>query len=198
VKDEIETFSPQDKELVLKNRVLLSEVSAEFEVKLNTNLAVDQKGFFQDEVFGNQGVHPLLVGSQNTYTIIWQAKNRYADVRNSRVKAILPVGVELTGKIFPQDSTLTFDSGSREIVWEIGDIPSGTGFFAELPGPSVAFQIAFTPSSTHRGKTAELVGEARITGEDAFTDQVVSSADGSIDTTLPDDDSVTEQMGMVQ
>lgn len=197
VKDEIETFSSQDKELVLKNRVLLSEVSAEFEVKLNTNLAIDQKGFFQDDVFGNQGVHPLVVGSRNTYTIIWQAKNRYADVRNSKVKAFLPAGVELTGKIFPADSTLTFDSSSREIVWEIGDIPSGTGFFAELPGPSVAFQIAFTPTSDHGGKVAELVGEARITGEDVFTDQVVSSADDPIDTTLPDDDSVTEQMGVV-
>ena len=198
VKDEVETFSSQDKELVLTNRVLLSEVSAEFEVKLNTNLAVDQKGFFQDEVFGNQGVHPLVVGQRNTYTIIWQAKNRYADVRDSTVKSLLPTGVELTGKIFPENSTLTFDSNSREIVWKIGDILAGTGFFEELPGPSVAFQIAFTPTSAQRGQVAELVGEVRITGEDLFTSQVVSSTDDPIDTTLPDDDSVTEQMGLVQ
>jgi len=62
----------------------------------------------------------------------------------------------------------------------------------------VAFQIAFTPSSTHRGKAAELIGEARITGEDLFVDQLVSSADGPIDTTLPDDPSISEEMGIVQ
>lgn len=198
VKDEIETFSPQDKELLLKDRVLLSEVSAEFELKLNANLLVEQKGFFQDDVFGNQGAHPLAVGQRNTYTIIWQAKNRHNDVKNTRVKAILPQGVELTGKIFPESSILTFDSASREIVWEIGDLPAGAGAFQEVPAPSVAFQIAFTPTLLHKGKTPELIGEARITGEDLFTDQVVSSSDGPIDTTLPDDDSVSEKDGVVR
>jgi len=198
VKDEVETFSPQDKDLVMKNRVLLSEVSAEFEIKLLADLTIDQKGFFSDDVFGNEGVHPLQVGQRNTYTIIWQAKNRYSDVHSARVKAMLPPGVELTGNIFPENSALTFDSASREIVWEIGDLPAGTGVYPELQDSSVAFQIAFTPSSTHRGKAAELIGEARITGEDLFVDQLVSSADGPIDTTLPDDPSISEEMGIVQ
>lgn len=198
VKDEIETFSPQDKNLVLKDRVLLSEATAEFELKLNMGLVGDQKGFFENDVFENQGVHPLLVGQRNTYTIIWQAKNRYSDAQSVKMKALLPQGVELTGKIFPETSILTFDSGSREIVWEVGDIPAGTGFFEELSIPSVAFQVAFTPTSVHRGKAAELVGEARIAGEDLFTGQIVSSVDGPIDTTLPDDDSITEQTGVVQ
>ena len=198
VQDEIEIFSPQDKELVLKNRVLLSEVNAEFELKLNADLVIDQKGFFQDDVFGNQGVHPPVVGQRNTYTIIWQAKNTYSDVQNARVKAKLPSGVELTGKIFPENSTLTFDSGSREIVWEIGDLVAGAGVFQEVPAPSVAFQIAFTPTLVHKGKTPELVGEVRITGEDLFTDQLVSSMDSPIDTALADDDSVTPEMGKVQ
>ncbi len=198
VKDEIETFSPQDKDLVLKDRVLLSEATAEFELKLNTDLIGDQKGFFENDVFENQGIHPIPVGQRNTYTIIWQAKNRYSDAQNVKMKALLPEGVELTGKIFPETSILTFDSGSREIVWEIGDLPVGTGMFAELPAPSIAFQIAFTPTSAHGGKVAELVGEARITGEDLFTSQVVSSTNDPIDTTLPDDDSVSESDGIVR
>jgi len=198
VKDEIETFSSQDKELVLKNRVLLSEVSVEFELKLSAGIDIEQRGFFQDDVFGNQGIHPLSVGQRNTYTIIWQAKNHYNDVQSSRVKARLSLGVELTGKIFPENSTLTFDSVSREVIWEIGDMPAGTGVFEELPAPSLAFQVAFTPTIIHRGKAAELVGEARITGEDLFVDQIVSSVDEAIDTSLPDDPSVAEEMGRVQ
>ena len=198
VKDEIETFSPQDKELVLKNRVLLSEASVEFELKLSAGIDIEQRGFFQDDVFGNQGTHPISVGQRNTYTIIWQAKNHYNDVQSSRVKAKLSLGVELTGKIFPANSTLTFDSVSREIIWEIGDLPAGTGVFEELPAPFLAFQIAFTPTIIHRGKAAELVGEARITGEDLFVDQLVSSVDEAIDTTLPDDPTVSDNDGVVR
>ncbi|HEX9722016.1 MAG TPA: hypothetical protein VGA53_02005 [Candidatus Paceibacterota bacterium] len=198
VKGEIETFSPQDKDLLLKDRVLLSDATEEFSLKVKSDLEVAQVGFFQDEVFGNQGTQPPQVGQRNTYTITWQATNRYADAQNAKVKAILPPGVELTGEIFPEDASLTYDSGSREVVWEIGDMAAGTGVFSELPAASVAFQIAFTPTSVHRGKVAELIGQAHITGEDVFVDQLVSGTDDAIDTTLPDDDSVSEQDGVVE
>jgi hypothetical protein len=198
VKDEIETFSPQDKGLVLKDRVLVSEATEEFEIKIASGLLLKQAGFFEDEVFGNLGAHPPVVGQKNTYTITWHASNRYNDIQNGRARARLPFGVSLTGKIFPEDATLTFDSNSREVVWEIGDMLAGTGVFSELPAPSVAFQIEFTPNVIHRGKAAELIGEVRITGDDLFTNQQVFSIDEAIDTTLPDDSSVTEEQGIVQ
>ena len=198
VKDEIDTASPQETELVLKDRVLLSEATEEFTVKLNTGLTIEQKGFYQDEVFGNSGPIPPKVGEKTTYTITWQVKNRYNDIRNARVKASLPARVELTGEIFPEDAILTFDSGSREVVWEVGDVPAGSGYFETVPAQSVAFQVAFTPTSVHRGDVVDLIREVRVTGEDVFTDQVVSSSDGAIDTTLPDDDSVDEDDGEVR
>jgi hypothetical protein len=198
VQDEIETFSPQDKNLVLKDRVLLSEASEEFEIKVKSDVGINQMGFFQDEVFGNQGVHPLRVGQRNTYTITWQASNRYTDVQNARVKAVLPAGAELTGKFFPENAPITYDSGSREVVWEVGDMEAGVGVFQAKPASSVSFQIAFTPTGIHKGKAAELVGEARITAEDTFVDQIVSSTDGRIDTMLPDDNSVSGSQGIVQ
>ena len=197
VKDDIETFSPQDQGLALRNHVLLSEASMDFEVKLRADLRVEQRGFFSDEVFGNTGPYPPLVGQRTTYTVIWQATNKYNDVRSARVEAALPQDVELTGNIFPTDSGLTFDSASRELVWEVGDVAAGTGTFSELQPPSVAFQIALTPSSAQRGSVAELVGQARITGEDLFVDQVVSSADDPIDTRLPDDSSIPAGSGIV-
>jgi uncharacterized repeat protein (TIGR01451 family) len=193
VKENIETFGPQDKDLVLKSKVLLSEVSEEFEIKVKSDIAIEQIAFFNDEVFGNTGVNPPRIGQKNTYTITWRATNKYSDVQNARVKAKLPIGAELTGKIFPEDAGFTYDSGSREIVWEIGNMPAGTG---ESVGPSVTFQIAFTPTTYHKGNVAELIGQAQITGEDLFVDQVVSASDDAVDTTLPDDPSVTD--GIVQ
>ncbi|MEK7510348.1 MAG: hypothetical protein AAB567_02190 [Patescibacteria group bacterium] len=197
-KEDIQTFSPQDKNFVLRDRVLLSDVKEEFEVKIHARIGIDQKGFFRDEVFGNQGPVPPKVGEKTTYTITWQAKNLYNDVRNAKVKAILPQNVELTSNIFPENAALTFDSVSRELVWEIGDLPAGTGAFETLLSPSLSFQIGFTPVDSSRGSKPEIIKEATITGEDTFTEQVVSSTDIPIDTTLPDDEGVTDEMGVVQ
>jgi hypothetical protein len=198
VKEEIETFSPQDKNLTLKNQVLISEAKEAFEIKLNAGLVIDQKAFYRDEVFGNEGLVPPRVGSRTTYTMIWEAKNQFNDVQNGKVRAVLPQGVELTGKILPADAILTFDPISREVVWVVGDLPAGTGFFEETPTASVSFQLGLTPSPAQMGSAAALIGEARITGEDLFTEQAISSVDESIDTTLPDDPTVSEEQGRVQ
>jgi len=75
-------------------------------------------------------------------------------------------------------------------------MPSGKGVFNVAP--SVAFQIEFTPSTFHKGNVVEVIGQATITGDDLFTVQSRSSTDEAIDTTLPDDQAVTEQQGIVQ
>ncbi|HXK31565.1 MAG TPA: hypothetical protein VJZ94_02410, partial [Candidatus Paceibacterota bacterium] len=54
---------------------------------------------------------------------------------------------------------------------------------------SVAFQVALIPTPSQRGSSAQLIGEAQITGDDTWTIQTISSVDGSLDTTLPDDSS---------
>ena len=73
---------------------------------------------------------------------------------------------------------------------------SGKGVFSAPP--SVAFQIEFKPSSSHKGKVAGLVGEVEITGDDLFTKSIISATDEAIDTTLPDDESISEEDGEVK
>ena len=195
VREEWETFSPQDKDFSIRTRIILSDATEEFETKVNSKFAFDQTAYFQDEAFGNQGPLPPQVGVPTTYTVIWQAKNFFNDVVNAKVRAQLQQGVSLTGKIFPEDSTLTFDQVSREVVWEVGDLKAGKG--VHDPVSSVAFQIQFTPLAFQRGEAAQLIGEARITGEDVYTESLLSATDTPIDTTLPDDDTVTLQMSII-
>jgi len=196
VKETWETFSPQDKNFVARNRIILSDVTEEFELKVNSKLEVEQAAYFADEVFGNQGPLPLQVGVSTTYTILWQAKNLYNDVQNAKVRATLPQGVQLTGKIFPEESTLTFDQISREVVWDVGDLLAGTGPFE--PASSVAFQVRLTPTLAQQGNTIQVIGEARIQADDVFTERTLFATDFSIDTTLPDDNSVTPAMGKIE
>jgi len=196
VQEEWETFSSQDKSFVLRNRIILSDVTEEFELKVNSKLEIGQAAYFEDEVFGNQGPLPPEVGVSTTYTVIWQAKNLYNDVQNAKVRAILPAGVSLTGSVFPEGTPLTFDQVSREVVWEVGDLSAGTGPFETAP--SVAFQIRFIPLKSQQGDIVQLIGETKIQADDLFTERTLSATDSFIDTTLPDDNSVTAAMGRIE
>ena len=157
-------INADQKNPILKNKIFLGQAQKEFTTKISSKLTIDQKGYYSDEVFGNSGPNPPQVGQQTTYTIIWQAKNYYNDVKGVRVKATLGNNVRLTGRIFPEGSRLTFDSNSHEVVWELDDLEAGKGILS--PAPSVAFQIALTPQA---GGNANLVGTAKITGADEFT-----------------------------
>lgn len=196
LKKDWEIASPQDKNFTLKNKIILSQAKEEFETKVNSRLELSQKGYFQDEVFGNSGPLPPKIGENTTYTIIWQVKNYYNDVKNVKVKATLPSGVRLTGKIFPAETRITFDSGSREIVWEIGDLAAGTGILN--PAPNVAFQISFVPESFQIGQTPVLISQAKITGEDDWTGLTLETTSPEINTTLPDDPTIDQSKGRVQ
>ncbi len=180
----------------LANKVYLSQAREEFITKVNTELEIVQKGYYVDEIFGNTGPLPPESGKTTTYTVTWQAKNHYNSVKNMKVSAVLGQGVSLTGKIFPEEANLTFDSKSREIVWRLERLHADKGVTG--PGPNVSFQVAFDPSQHQEGEIAELVGEVEISGEDEFTGQTVEASDSALGTDLPDDDSVSREEGTVQ
>ncbi|MFC1663841.1 hypothetical protein ACFL0A_01825 [Patescibacteria group bacterium] len=198
LKEEWEQLSPQDKNFTLKNKVIISSssIKEEFETKINSKLEILQSGYFEDEIFGNSGPMPPQVDKTTTYTIIWQAKNYYNDLKNVKVKAILPPEVKLTGKIFPEGAKLTFDLKSREIVWDVGNLGPGQGVLSEAA--NIAFQVAQTPGPSQKGQILTIINTAEISGEDQFTEQILKAQDGAIDTTLPDDSTITKEMGRVQ
>jgi len=183
---------------ILKNKVFISQVKEEFVTKISSKIEVVQRGYFQDEVFGNSGPLPPKVGQATTYTILWQVKNYYSDVKDVKVKAKLPNYVSLTGKIFPEEmaSKFSFDPESREIVWSLGDLERGRGIFN--PPLSIAFQISFVPTQDQIGQKPEIIGEVRISGEDTWTGKILESTFPAITTALPDDPAMQPEMGIVQ
>jgi len=182
----------------IKNRIYLSQVKEEFSNKVNSKLEIFQKGYFESEVWENFGPIPPKVGEGTTYTIIWQAKNYYNEVKDVKVKAALPPNVKLTGKIFPEEEMekFAFDSQSREIVWNIGNLKVGQGVLN--PAPNISFQIEFIPEEIQRGSIPNLISEAKITGEDSWTGMTLEATSAAINTTLPDDPTITEEMGTVK
>jgi len=197
-KKDWEVRTPINKNFSLRTEISLFQAKEEFQAKLNSRLEISQTGYFRDEVFGNSGPIPPKVGQTTTYTIIWQVKNYYNDVKNAKARASLPPGVKLTGKIFPEEEKekFTFDSVSREILWNLGDLEAGTGTLT--PQKSIAFQISFEPSNNHKGLVATLINEASVSGDDQWTEMNLSKTASAVDTTLPDDNTVSADQGIVQ
>ncbi|MCX6764558.1 MAG: hypothetical protein NTU58_02510 [Candidatus Nealsonbacteria bacterium] len=188
----------KDKNPIVKDKIILSQAREEFEIKINSKLEFLQRGLFFDEAFGNSGPLPPEVGQQTTYTVTWYVKNHYDQLNNAKIRTILPSGVELTGKIFPEDQSqkFTFDSQSREIVWDIGDLEPGRGVLNSAP--NMTFQIALTPNSSQRGNPALLINKAEFSGEDQWTGQTLRIVASSTDTTLPDDPNMSSEKGIVK
>ena len=182
----------------IRNRIYLSQVKEEFSTKVNSKLEITQKGYFESELWEKSGPIPPRVGEATTYTIIWQAKNYYNEVKDVKVKATLPQNVKPTGKIFPEEATekFFFDSQSREIVWNLGDLKVGQGVLN--PAPNISFQIEFLPEESQRGSTPDLISQAKITGEDSWTGESLEAVSPPLNTTLPDDETITEEMGIIQ
>jgi hypothetical protein len=198
LKDEWEIKNLEDKNPEIRTKIYLSQAKEEFVNKVNSKLEIVQKGYFEDEVFGNSGPIPPEVGKDTTYTIMWQVKNYYNEMKNVKVKATLPENVRLTGKIFPEEEAdkFTFDSKSRELVWNVGELMVAQGILN--PAPNIAFQVSFTPTADQKGQTPEIIGQAKITGEDQWTKETLEAIDSAVDTTLPDDQTITPEMGIVK
>ncbi len=196
VKEDWQISETKGKNTSITNKIFLSKVQQEFITKINSKLEISQKAYFENEVFENSGPLPPQAGQSTKYVVIWEVKNYFNDTTNVKVKAVLPNQVRLTGEIFPKEANLTFDSQSREIVWDVGDVEAGAG--VDKPHPNIAFQISLTPNTSQSGKIVDLISNAVILGQDVWTESSLENGDGKIDTTLPNDDSISDAMGRVQ
>lgn len=176
LKDDWAISNSSEKDVLIKNTVLVSKMKEEFETKVNSKLSLMQ------EV--SNGEQPEA-GKETTYTVGWQAKNHLNDVKNVKVKAVLPDNVRLTGEILPeeQSANFTYDSQSREIVWATGDMEAGQGIVGEAS--SISFKVAIAPNSSQKDKQAVLIKSGRIVGEDIWTARFIEDEFGPLKTQEP-------------
>lgn len=187
VKDSWAASGAEEGDAIIADEVNISQITQKFTIKVSSGLVVAQRAYYQNSPISNSGPIPPQAGKATTYTIAWDIKNYFSDAKNVKVKAILPQNAVLTGQILPGDelSRFSFDSASRQIVWSAGDILKGTGISGDPV--SIYFQVSLTPSSSQKGSSAAIIGEAAISGENQFTGTSVTSKDSAVTTALPDD-----------
>ncbi len=167
-----------------------------FETKVNSRVELGQKAYFQQEFFDNRGPVPPQAGHSTQYVILWQVKNYWNKLKNVKVKGVLPANVKPTGKIFPEEAKFTYDSLSRTVMWNIGDVEPWKGIKDEPL--TLAFQVELIPASSQKGMPANLIGRSEISGEDDWTFESVKSMAEGCNTTLPDDATISSGEGIVR
>ena len=150
----------------LENEILLGQSKRNFSIKVVTKAELTQEVFVGDEIFGSDGPLPPKVDQESYFTVIWRIKNSFNPLKEAKVRAILPEGVELTGEMLPQ--VITFDPKTREILWDIDEIAPHQG---EKEPLQVAFQIKVKPTISQKGKPILLVREAEFTAKDNWVNQ---------------------------
>ena len=139
------------------------------DMKINSRVALETTGYFYDSVIENSGPIPPQVGKETTYAIHWKIFNVSNDVSDAKVEATIPTGATVTDVRNPADAKLNyiFNDRTNSLVWEIGNIESGTGV---LNSPQeVVFQIKIKPAPNQIGSPIYLLGETTFSGKDLFT-----------------------------
>lgn len=166
---------------------LASNSSAE--VKVASELALAQQGYFFHTTLAGSGPLPPEVGKETIYTMVWSLKNSSNALEEVTVKAFLPSYARWKGVVSPGGTSVAYAESRSEISWRIGAVPAGTGF--SRPAKEVAFQIGFVPTSFHKGGDAELISEADAQGSDVFAGVFLSSTARAVTSAIPDDAKLT-------
>ncbi len=158
----------------------------EIDMKLISKLVINTGGFYYDPIIPNSGPIPAQVGKETTYTAHWMVGNVSNDVTGARVETVLPTGVSMTGKIYPEDARLTYNERNNTIIWEIGNLGAGTGIISSPK--EVAFQIKFVPSPEQGGASSgDILGVSTFSARDTFTGKDLSAASEKKSTILMED-----------
>lgn len=158
----------------------------EIDMKLASKLVINTNGFYYDSVIPNSGPIPAQVGKETTYTMHWIVGNVSNDVTGARVETVLPTGVSMTGKIYPEDARLSYNERNNTIIWEIGNLSAGTGIISSPK--EAAFQIKFIPSPEQGGASAgDILGASTFSAKDSFTGEDLSITSEKKTTILRED-----------
>lgn len=188
--------------LTVPDKFALDELVIEKEsnCKINTKLDLVSKVYFYEPRPGiyNTGLIPPKVNELTTYTVHWQIINTSNDIEGVKVRTILPQGINWTNYYIKDvvNSQIYYNERTKEVVWEINKVPSGTGVISSPY--ELVFQIGLTPSINQINQTPTILNESTVEAKDSFTKIILNDATSFIDASLPDDNEIGYNEGRVR
>lgn len=135
-------------------------------IRMISDVGLVNKVLYYAGPFKNSGAIPPKAENETTYTVVWSVSNTSNSLSKVEVHATLPQWVRFLDTKIPDDGSLSFNSSTREITWNVGNVPKGTGLSSSTR--EISFQIGFTPSLSQAGTAPTLINEAVMTGHDNF------------------------------
>lgn len=160
--------------------------SATRDVRFATDLELIAQGLYYTNPFGSVGPLPPKAGSETTYAIVFSITNTTSEIKNAKLKAILPPYVRWTGVYSPSHEKVTFNPSDSTFTWNIGAIAPGVGVGDALPRQA-AISVGFTPSTSQVGQQPPLVRGITLSGTDSSTQEAVTLTAGDVTTNIAGD-----------
>lgn len=164
-------------------------------IKIISDVGLAGKALYYSGAFKNTGPVPPKPEQETTYTVVWSLSNTANDISKGQVRSTLPSSVRFMGPVSPLGTDVTYNSSTREVIWNVGRIPKGTGITrADM---SAAFQIGFTPLVSQAKTTPVLINNAVLTGHDDFANVDVQVTKQPLRSELTSDPQFPAGAGMV-
>jgi hypothetical protein len=154
-------------------------------VKFATNASLTQRVVRSVGKLENSGPIPPKADKETTYTISWSLTNTWNAASNIQVKAVLPPYVRWAGRIDPASEGVSYNQESNEIIWNVSQLLSGTGFSSSAR--EVMFQVIFTPSLSQVGTEPMILGRAALKATDKATGTTIENSAPEVTTRFSTD-----------
>jgi len=152
--------------------------------KINSDLNLKEKILYFDENNTPVGSGPLppKVNQKTSVKVYWTLENNLHELDNTQVVAKLPDYVVFDDKSKASVGTLSFDSASHSVIWNIGTLPVSTY------QSQAEFNISVTPTDSQRNTLLVLSSGPVVTAIDSDTKSPLEKKGTSKTTKLEDDD----------
>jgi hypothetical protein len=164
-------------------------------VRIISDVGFSAKALYYSGPFTNTGPIPPQAEKKTTYTIDWTLSNTSNSISKAQINSTLPSWMTFLGPFSPQEENLTYNSSTKEIVWNADRVPKGAGITG--PARSVAFQVSINPSLSQVGTDPILINDATLTGHDDFANVDIKVNKAGLNTNLVDDPSFIQSGGPV-
>ena len=128
-----------------------------------------------------EGPLPPKVGETTKFRVFWELTNSLHEISGIEVVTVLPLGVEFTGKTEVDAGDLSYDVGSRRVLWKLNRLPLA------VPRAGISFEVSLTPSSGDLGKILPLTGETTLSAKDTFNGGQINRVAPAMNTNLAGD-----------
>ncbi len=180
--------SPDVKSVLAGNKIIGSNL---LQVKVGALVALSTTVYYGATAFPNTGPLPPVAGSETTYTIKAKVESSSNDLTQSKVTFVLPSGVVYKEKSSPGDETVSFNTRTNELTWEIGTLNP-------RKEKVLQFQVAITPNSSQVGRDVELLKGTNFYAKENFTKKEVMTQRKTLSNNLSEDNTVSDQSGVVK